>query len=113
MVYYIVVQEWVYNYTKRGKLMKSLEDKIKDISEDITSLESERTKLRMSLVKIKTANERAIDILMKWNEITGMEDIHGSKLRELCSIIEDAVQIGIQCETGKIERLESEKEVIT
>ena len=75
MVYYIVVQEWVYNYTKRGKLMKSLEDKIKDISEDITSLESERTKLRMSLVKIKTANERAIDILMKWNEITGMEVI--------------------------------------
>ena len=56
--------------------------------------------------ELDKAKRRALLILDKWQQITGA--LHGSYEWECGSIVEDAVEIGVQAALGIYQPLESE-----
>ena len=50
----------------------------------------------MTQGEIDTAEREALNLLDKWNEVTGFVQKHTGYYYELQSVVEDAVHIGIQ-----------------
>ena len=65
--------------------------------------------LDMKAGELKDAERRALNILDKWNDCTGVVPRGGSYYYELQGVIEDAVKCGAQAACGVHEPLESEK----
>lgn len=60
--------------------------------------------------EMKDATRRALNILDKWNDATGVVTKGCSWYYELQSVIEDAVHCGAQAATGVHEKLDGEGE---
>ena len=63
----------------------------------------------VSIGELKTAKRRALNIWDKWREVTGVFDDGSSYRWEVEGIIEDAVEIGVQCALGIKRKLSSEE----
>jgi len=62
----------------------------------------------MTIGQIKSAERRALNILDKWLECTGVIQKDTSYYYELVGVVEDAVKCGAQSALGVNEELESE-----
>jgi len=62
----------------------------------------------MKVVQMKDAERRALNILDKWLETTGVVSKDGGYYYELQGVVEDAVKCGVQAASGVHEPLESE-----
>lgn len=58
----------------------------------------------MKAGEVKDAERKALNVLEKWNETTGVFDVGSGYWYEIQAVIEDAVHIGIQMATmGRVE----------
>lgn len=64
----------------------------------------------MNKGQLANAKRRALNILDGWNDVTGAVTKESGWYWELQSVIEDAVECGVQGALGVHEELESEKE---
>lgn len=62
----------------------------------------------MIIGELKNAKRRALNILDKWNDVTGAVAKHTGWYYELQSVIEDAVDCGVQAALKTHDELESE-----
>lgn len=65
----------------------------------------------MNQGQLQRAKRRALNILDKWVDVTGVVDKHSGYHSELEGIIEDAVECGAQMALGVHNELESEKTI--
>ena len=59
--------------------------------------------------EMDNAKRRALNLFDQWNGVTGFVVEHTSYYYELQSLIEDAVECGVQAASGIYERLECEE----
>ena len=64
----------------------------------------------MKLGQVESAERRALNLLDKWNDVTGFIDKHTSYYYEIQSIVKDAVHCGIQEALHDYKKLEGEDE---
>ena len=63
----------------------------------------------MKVGELKNAERRALNLLDKWLDVTGVVDINSGYYYELQGLMEDAVKCGAQAASGVYEQLETEK----
>jgi len=63
----------------------------------------------MKVGELKNAERRALNLLDKWLNVTGVVGINSGYYYELQGLMEDAVKCGAQAASGVYEQLETEK----